>query len=37
MLPLGGQQEPSDYGNQVAKDDAWFRDLQVLLKHTRRS
>ena len=34
---LRGQQEPSDHGDQVAKDDAWFRYLQVLLKHTRRS
>ncbi|MNR20636.1 hypothetical protein D3C85_1374890 [compost metagenome] len=34
---LRGQQEPSDHGDQIAEDDAWFRYLQVLLKHTRRS
>ena len=33
----GGQQETADHGDQVAKNNAWFRYLQVLLKHTRRS
>ena len=37
MLPFEASKNPPITEIRLPKDDAWFRYLQVLLKHTRRS